>query len=690
MCTRATRIVAVALLSASLRALPAAALTTTIQPSSQDAFIMQNKPNRIAGAGPNNTRVRVQGSPPGTQVWRGLVQFDLSQIPTGAIVSSAILELYQGSVAHSPPPLSHGLYPITVAWLQSAVKWNDQPPASALPSVIGSVIGGQGPRDFDVTADVQSFVDVCATDHGWMIKSTTESGAGVNNDDVNYVSKEESHPADLAKRPKLTVTYTAPPCTVDADCADASACTVNERCVAGSCIVDVRSCDDGNPCTDDICDCTVGCINAPICNDGFTCTTDTCNPSTLECTHTFNDGACDGECSTGTCVADPDSTTIDPVTGCMLTSTSADGTPCTPDASSCTDDECLAGACSHPVKSDGSSCDDGNACTTGDQCSGGQCSGSGPVCTALDQCHDAGVCDAQSGLCSNPPKASGAGCDDGDGCTQTDQCDGAGACVGANPVVCTALDQCHVAGTCDPGPGTCSNPPAADGTSCDDGNECTLTDACTNGACVSGSSITCGDGMVQTGCGEECDGDVDCDAECHFICGPVPQTGCHVPTASGKAKLLVKDKTPDKADRLTWKWVKGDATFKPEFGAPLGSTDYTLCIYDQSAASQPIVRASIPAAGTCAGKPCWKETAKGFKYKDKELDPDGIQLALLKSGPSGKAKIIVKGKGANVPLPALPLTPTVTVQLKNADACWQAEYGTATKNDAEQFKAKAD
>jgi len=54
------------------------------------------------------------------------------------------------------------------------------------------------------------------------------------------------------------------------------------------------------------------------------------------------------------------------------------------------------------------------------------------TCTALDQCHDAGVCDHETGLCSDPPIADGTTCDDGDLCTKTDTCQ-AGACIGTDP-----------------------------------------------------------------------------------------------------------------------------------------------------------------------------------------------------------------------------------------------------------------
>src|SRR5262249_4550628 len=141
------------------------------------------------------------------------------------------------------------------------------------------------------------------------------------------------------------------------------------------------------------------------------------------------------------------------------------------------------GTCSNPSKADGVTCNDGNACTQSDTCQAGACTAANPVvCTALDQCHDAGTCDPATGTCSNPANPNGSACNDGNACTQSDTCE-AGVCTGANPVVCTALDQCHDAGVCDPANGTCSNPAKANGVTCNDGNGCTQTDTCQAGVC---------------------------------------------------------------------------------------------------------------------------------------------------------------------------------------------------------------
>ena len=118
--------------------------------------------------------------------------------------------------------------------------------------------------------------------------------------------------------------------------------------------------------------------------------------------------------------------------------------------------------------------------------------GIGDACQCLSgSCDDQNPCTDDS--CSPTTGCShtnnSLGCNDGNACTQTDSCQ-AGVCTGSNPVVCTASDQCHVAGTCDTGTGLCSNPNAANGTTCSDGNPCTSGDSCVGGACQGGTPTT--------------------------------------------------------------------------------------------------------------------------------------------------------------------------------------------------------
>lgn len=192
------------------------------------------------------------------------------------------------------------------------------------------------------------------------------------------------------------------------------------------------------------------------------------------CLEWGNTQQCPGNCDQGQCVCSSDA-------DCMM------------QQDQCHDSQgmCVAGKCTYPEKPTGTSCDDGDKCTQTDTCQGGTCVGENPVaCTALDQCHVAGVCSVATGQCSTPNATNGSACDDGNACTKVDTCH-SGTCVGAGMVNCMALDQCHVPGTCDTQSGQCSNPAAANGAACDDNNACTQTDKCQNGMCAGGTVVMC-------------------------------------------------------------------------------------------------------------------------------------------------------------------------------------------------------
>jgi DNA-binding beta-propeller fold protein YncE len=254
-------------------------------------------------------------------------------------------------------------------------------------------------------------------------------------------------------------------------CDDGDACTQTDTCTAGACTgADPVVCAASNSCHDaGSCDPGTGICSNPAKADGEACTDGDA------CTQTDT-------CLDGTCIGS------DPVECSALDQCHEAGT-CDP----------ATGVCSNPAKADGTPCDDTSACTQTDTCTAGSCTGADPiVCTALDQCHTAGTCDPASGVCSNPAKPDGASCDDGNGCTESDTCS-AGSCTAGDPVVCTALDACHEAGVCDPATGECSEPIVADGTPCDDGDQCTSGDACTQGDCsgTSGSDAD-SDGVCDT------------------------------------------------------------------------------------------------------------------------------------------------------------------------------------------------
>lgn len=289
-------------------------------------------------------------------------------------------------------------------------------------------------------------------------------------------------------------------------CAGDGDCVGTAYCVGGVCQADPpfeppceRSdqCPSGSACVDGVCQRLDPCAGID-CDGGDPCTVDQCRDGT--CTHT-------------------------PIAGCCI----EDGQCPSPD------DPCLAGACVGRecrvvAANDGGPCDDGDACTETDTCHAGACVGSDPVvCQALDQCHEAGVCNRATGQCSDPPVRDGTLCDDDDGCTRRDTCRD-GVCTGGNPVVCKDPPApCFVPATCDPATGACPDPvlaagscfiagvcltagaahkkdlcqvcdptqstiewsAAADGVRCSDDNACTATDTCQKGVCTPGTEVVC-------------------------------------------------------------------------------------------------------------------------------------------------------------------------------------------------------
>jgi hypothetical protein len=316
-------------------------------------------------------------------------------------------------------------------------------------------------------------------------------------------------------------------------CDDGNACTQTDTCQAGTCTgsnpvicaasdqchvagvcnpangqcsnpnkADGSACDDGNACTQtDTCQsgvCTGS--NPVVCAASDQChVAGVCNPANGQCS---NPNKADGSaCNDGNACTSNDVCTNGVCGGTAYTCAAPDQCH---QAGTCNGD----GTCSFANKANGTACNDGNACTQTDTCQNGTCTGSNPVvCTPLDQCHTAGVCNTSTGVCSNPNQPNGTACNDGNACTRTDTCQ-AGVCTGSNPVVCTASDQCHVAGVCNPANGTCSNPSAPNGTACNDSNACTKSDVCTNGSCA-GTPYSCAPpGLCQFA--GSCNGDGTC------------------------------------------------------------------------------------------------------------------------------------------------------------------------------------
>jgi alpha-tubulin suppressor-like RCC1 family protein len=293
-------------------------------------------------------------------------------------------------------------------------------------------------------------------------------------------------------------------------CGDDDPCTTAEQCHTGTCVSQLADCDDGNPCTEDLCLAGVGCCPSPIpflpCDDGDPCTWgDKCkegacagtlvscsdkNPCTADlcvpgagCIHSAAEGPCDDGnlCTTDSCVAGK---CVGAAIDC------ADDLPCSKDAC-----DKWTGLCTHTPPS----CDDGNPCTI-DLCNAKTqacehylqpCPDDSNPCTidscdvATGECHYVSVncdddnacttevCEPAQGGCAYISKS----CSDGDPCTW-DSCDPKTAACLHNVPDCSDSDPCTI-DTCNPSDGSCLYQPVPDMVPCANGKYC-ASGSCTN------------------------------------------------------------------------------------------------------------------------------------------------------------------------------------------------------------------
>jgi cysteine-rich repeat protein len=209
-----------------------------------------------------------------------------------------------------------------------------------------------------------------------------------------------------------------------------------------------------------------------------------------------------------------------------------------------------------------------------------------------------------------------------------------------------------------------------------------------------GIVLVCGDGIHTSN--EECeDGntqdDDGCSAGCTWeLCRSYPRGGCRAP-APTKGLLKIKAATDPAKSLMAWKWAKGAATDKEEFGNPLDSESYRWCVYSGGVL---VSTTTIEAGGTCDGKPCWLENTTGFKFKDKAATPDGAIQLQLKAGVDEKASAKFKGRGANLDVPApMDLASPVVVELRQSSdgTCWSTTFSAPFKvQTATGFADKSD
>lgn len=154
---------------------------------------------------------------------RTYLLFDLTvcspAIPASATVRLATMRLYMSAVPAACRVLD--LFPVTAAWGETTLTWNNQPfgttinnpptasrtgtfsvgtPAGCQNQAAGYVTGGT------VTTDVAGFVAGSTTNFGWMIRDDAEGSAPTRTS--TFSAKELG---TIAQEPQLVITYVTVP-----------------------------------------------------------------------------------------------------------------------------------------------------------------------------------------------------------------------------------------------------------------------------------------------------------------------------------------------------------------------------------------------------------------------------------------------------------------------------------------------
>ena len=166
--------------------------TITLNPS-QDTYLSEHF------LGPNGTAfdmvIGTQGSSSGLTRNHGLIQFDLSSIPPGAVVSSVTLRLTVARVPLTPANSTFHLHRLLRPWNALESTWQ----LRLQPDENWDIPGGQEGTDFSaassasvlvanlaedtfastpqLVADVNLWLNNSSTNHGWLVKTEDESVA---------------------------------------------------------------------------------------------------------------------------------------------------------------------------------------------------------------------------------------------------------------------------------------------------------------------------------------------------------------------------------------------------------------------------------------------------------------------------------------------------------------------------------
>jgi hypothetical protein len=172
------------------------AYSETRQPSQNDSYVDQQNPNTNYGT---STEIDVQAR--NNRARRAFVRFNITGIPSNAVVTSANISLYK--YGGSTSSRTYNAYRVTANWAESTVTWNNQPGVAASPSSSTTVSSTGVWYVWNVTNDTQNIINGTYTNYGWRISDSSEGGGGTITS--QFYSKE--YMINTSRRPKLDISY---------------------------------------------------------------------------------------------------------------------------------------------------------------------------------------------------------------------------------------------------------------------------------------------------------------------------------------------------------------------------------------------------------------------------------------------------------------------------------------------------
>ncbi len=171
--------------------------------ASQDAFVHQG--SRDANHG-SEDRLEIRACyGGGTEDWElaSLIRFDLSALPENVYIASADLYLYYyGHEDNDPAGRQLTVYSLNDAWDEDIITWDDRPRNAGKKTSTTKIPTKYGWMQWDVTADIQEYVEGTWENYGWQVVDENAWGQ-VNIPTALFYTREGGEDT----RPYIVITY---------------------------------------------------------------------------------------------------------------------------------------------------------------------------------------------------------------------------------------------------------------------------------------------------------------------------------------------------------------------------------------------------------------------------------------------------------------------------------------------------